>query len=139
MPPPAKRKHPLIGYPLGLLLWLGAFVIGNLLGRVAASLQGWDNFSYDRPGAVLYSGIQAGIGSYLALLGAKKWLGDSRFTRFWLLVFEVIIGSALILSTGYVALIGRFDAFDWSTLCTAVFVVVTEVVRRIPDSEFQHL
>ena len=99
MPPTAKRKHPLIGYPLGLIFWLGAFVAGNVLGRIFASLQDWDNFSYDRPGAVFYSGVQAGIGSYLALLAAKNWLGDSQFARIWLLVFVVIIGSILILSS----------------------------------------
>ena len=133
----SEGVHPAIGYAGALFIWLGAFVLGNVLGRIFASLQGWDDFSYDRPGGVFYAGIQAGLGAYFAIIGSRSWLGSSRYARFWLAFFVWSV-SGLIVAFGIMSIyLGSSKIFAWNTLATLAGLVVTEIMRRIPDSELR--
>jgi hypothetical protein len=132
----AEGVHPAVGYSAALIIWLGAFVLGNVLGRIVASLQGWDNFSYDRPGGVFYAGIQAGLGAYLAILASRSWLGNGQYARFWLAFFVWLVSGLIVAFALLSIYVGNSKILAWNTLATIVGVVVTEVVRRIPDSEF---
>lgn len=130
-----KSVPAFVGYSAALMIWIGAFVIGNILGRIVASLQGWENFSYDRPGAVFYSGMQSLFGAIIALYASKHWLGDSKFARFWLGLFVWIMSGM----AAFVIIISLYKGYDdfisWNTLCLIVGLIVTEVVRRMPDHE----
>ncbi len=131
----SEGVHPAIGYAGALFIWLGAFILGNVLGRIIASLQGWDNFSYDRPGGVFYAAIQAGLGAYLAIIASRSWLGSSRYARFWLAFFVCVV-AGLIGSFAIISIyVGSSKIITWNTLATIVGVFATEVVRRIPDSD----
>ena len=133
---PNSRIHAIIGYFAALFIWIGAFIVGNLLGRVIASIQGWDDFSYDRPGGVFYAAIQGGLGAYFAIYASKSWLGDGRFARFWLAGFVWIASGLIAVSAILSVYLGRFEFLKWGTLATIVGLVATEIVRRLPDGEF---
>ena len=129
------KIHPILGYATAFFIWVGAFIVGNILGRIIASMQGWENFSYDRAGGVFYAAIQGGLGSYFALIASKHWLGDARFARFWLALF-VWLCSGLVAAAVILALyLGRADFLRWSTLATIAGLVTTEIVRRVPDRD----
>lgn len=123
------------GYAFGFFIVIGAVVAGNVLGRIIASLQGWHDFSYDKPGGVFYAVIQGGLGSYLALLASKSWLGDGKFCRFWLGVLVWIL-SGLMLAGIIVSLYyGSGELIGWNTLSGIVSLVAIEVVRRFADND----
>jgi hypothetical protein len=132
----AERVDPVFGYSAALIIWLGAFVLGNIIGRIVASLQGWDNFSYDRPGGVFYAGIQAGLGAYLAIVASRSWLGSGQYARFWLAFFVWLVSGIILAFALLSVYVGSSKILAWNTLATIVGVVVTEFVRRIPDTEF---
>jgi hypothetical protein len=57
-----------VGYPLGFLFWFGALILGNLAGTILASVNGWENVSYERPGGVFLAGAQAALGAFFGEL-----------------------------------------------------------------------
>jgi hypothetical protein len=110
--------------------------LGNILGLIVASLQGWHDFNYDKPGAVFYAAIQSGLGAYLALFGSKKWLGDGRFVRIWLAI-SVWLGAIVVVGgLGLSLYFGKSNVISWGLLCSIVGLVAVEVIRRMPEGEF---
>ena len=127
--------NPVLGYLFAVFLSVIALAVGNLLGYVVASLQGWHNFSYDKPGAVFYAAVQGSIGAYSAIWVSKEWLGSAKFTSRILAIF-VWVASGLFLALILLGILAeQYDLFAWRTLATIAYLGAIEFTRRIAEDE----
>jgi uncharacterized membrane protein YeaQ/YmgE (transglycosylase-associated protein family) len=124
-------------YVLGFVLTIGCLLVGNLLGYIVASIWGWENLDYRRPGGTAFGALQGAIGAAISLWAASAWLKDVKFADFWLRIF-VWVGSGLIFVLVTLSVIsGKFNLLlTWGNLATVANVVAVELTRRSMKNEF---